>query len=105
MSKLPTLTMGATNIPLNSIINFMTLVKVDVLKNNHRELDIEQDETINRRLTIWLRQKRGLYTKPTHKEIDIKGSDDRKGDGIFCPTCMKHKHNEHYRNAQDQFEG
>ena len=105
ISQIPTLSMGATNIPLNLIINFMTCDEVDILKNNHRELVIEADESINRKLRIWLRQKRGLYTKPKPEENKIKGFDDRKGKGIFCVNCMEHNHNEHYLNAHSQFQG
>ena len=105
ISQLPKLTMGATNIPLNLVINFMTCDDVEVLRNNHCELVIEPDESINRKLRIWLRKKRGFYTKPKQEEIKIKGFDDRRGSGIYCINCMENVHNNQYRNAQAQFQG
>ena len=91
----------------------MTIDHIQILHNDHKELKIKADKSILRRLLTRYRKFRGFYTKESelneskilNKWLQELKVDLQKGDGVYCPSCMKERNPTQHRDAVYQLKG
>ena len=112
-TKLPTFKYGSQQMTVGLLIKFMTIDNVQSIKASYPNLEVKAETSVKRNVLNWYRKQRGQYTQESEllesalldkwaNELDLNS---KKGDGIYCVSCMKRRHPEHHRNVRHQFKG